>query len=182
MEELNAVKQSVAKLERASGVPKATGFSSVPSGTADELLESRKIDLLDGRVEDPIEVPGSVVCEPFDYSPFRNEKEGTPALMRHHEEQLKRCGVQFGRGGYTMYDLQRYVTCFHFASKGGQVYNGTTDCCVAPSGLWEGGAAPHLRVGFEHKYPFEKPRDAGGGLGSSSTVRFSFYLIVARDL
>ena len=169
-------------MEKAAGGPKVRGFGSVSSSAADSLLENEKISLVSGQVYDPIEVPPTLACESFDYSPYANEKEGTPALMRHHQQQLSRCGVHFGRGGYQMYDLQKTTTCFRFIAARAQVYNGNTDCCVAPFGLFDHSAPPHLRVGFEHKFPFEPVAvGAGAASSSSSTVRCFFDAYLTRN-
>jgi hypothetical protein len=130
---------------------KPRSFSTVPSTIANDLLTNFKITEINGCEEFPIIVPPDLSpCPSFDFSRYPDENSGTPDLMRHHQQQLTRLGVPFGRGAYAMYDLRGSTTCLRFVAKE-QLYHGTTDCCLAPNGLLGNSPAMHLRIGFEHK-------------------------------
>jgi hypothetical protein len=137
--------------EQRDNLPMA--FSSLGSTRAEGLLEQVGVVEVDGNVEDSINVPvGSPDCSGFDYSKYLDENSGTLYLMEHHKTQLAKLGIPFGRGGYSMYDVRGSTTCLRFEVSG-QLYHGTTDCCLAPSGLLGNSPAKLLRIGFEHKKP-----------------------------
>ena len=80
---------------------KSKGFSSVGASEAEQLLHVLGIPETDGNQLAPITVPEECpTCSGFDYSLYANETAGTAALLQHHQEQLQRMGVTFGRSGY----------------------------------------------------------------------------------
>lgn len=133
-------------------------FSSVNQSAAESVLQELHIREVDGNQLDPIPVSGGVECTSFDLSLYSDENAGTPHLMRHHEEQLGRCGVLFGPGGYAMYDVRQERSCLQFKSAS-QTYRGTTDCTLAPYGLLGPSRATCMRVGFEHKQSRKQAAD-----------------------
>ena len=151
MSEVNKVKEMLQEMRQ--GQQAEQSFSGVSSTCAEKLLGAIGVTEVNGNEEDPIVVPpGAPLCEDFDYSKYQNENAGTPDLMEHHKTQLAKFGIPFCRGGYAMYDLHSKGICFRF-SVNGQVYHGTTDCCLAPSGLLGVSPCQLLRIGFEHKKP-----------------------------
>ncbi|DBA73547.1 TPA: hypothetical protein ACH3X2_009792 [Trebouxia sp. C0005] len=126
-------------------------FSRVGSTQANRVLASLEIVETVGNVIDPI-----VVNEPapasgdFDFSAYVNENAGTLDLLKHHQIELIKFGVQFGRGAFTMYDLHDHQNPFPIIH-GGQEYHGGLDGGVAPHGLSVASAANQLRVAYEHK-------------------------------
>lgn len=151
-------------------------FSGVSSRCAETLLGALDVIEVDGRAEFPIIIPmGTPSCEDFDYSKYHDENAGTPDLMEHHKTQLAKFGIPFGQGGYAMYDLHTKRMCLCFAVKG-QLYHGTTDCCLAPFGLLGNSPAKLLRVGFEHK----KSKIQGGSVSTCIPI-LSMVLLILHD-
>jgi len=129
---------------------KPTPFSSVGETEAGSILEELDVVEVDGNMLEPIE-PGDVECEEFDYSIFENENSGTPSLMDHHQRQLQKFGVQFGRNHYAMYDMHDKKQLYKIKTRSGKVYNGGVDACVAPYGLEKTSAGMRASVAYEHK-------------------------------
>lgn len=165
--EMVSVKERLDAVEKAQQQQQApVPFSEVGSGVAEGILGVCGIEELDGNLIFPIAIPAEgPQCYSFDYSRFSSERDGTPQFMKHHQEQLERCGVTFGRGGYAMYDLQGAALSFSFVVQE-RVYKGTSDCCIGPYGLLGASRARNLRVVFEHKLPGKK----GTGRTSSSSM------------
>jgi hypothetical protein len=70
------------------------------SGTeAESVLRELEIKEVDGHLLLPIDMTGGIEYTGFDLSRYTSEEAGTPDLMRHHQEQLSRCGLPFGLGG-----------------------------------------------------------------------------------
>lgn len=130
-------------------VPQA--FSRVGSTQANRVLASLEIVETVGNVLDPI-----VVNEPapasrdFDFSEYVNEYAGTLDLLKHHQVELIKFGVKFGRDAFTMYDLHDHQNLFPIVHDG-QEYHGGLDGGVAPHCLSIASAANQLRVAYEHK-------------------------------
>ncbi|KAL3154633.1 hypothetical protein ABBQ32_014082 [Trebouxia sp. C0010 RCD-2024] len=126
-------------------------FSRVGSTQANRVLASLEIVETVGNEIDPI-----VVNEPapasreFDFSEYVNENAGTLDLLKHHQVELIKFGVKFGRGAFTMYDLHVHPNPFPIVHDG-QEYHGGLDGGVAPHGLSIASAANQLRVAYEHK-------------------------------
>jgi hypothetical protein len=121
----------------------------VGQSEAERVLGQLQIVEVDGNQLDPIIVSDGVECTSFDLSRYSNENAGTADLLRHHQEQLCRCGLRFGLDGYAMYDARDFK-CMQFMCSG-KVFKGTTDCILAPFGLLGASAVTCMRVGFEHK-------------------------------
>jgi len=130
-------------------VPQA--FSGVGSTQANRVLASLEIVETVGNVLDPI-----VVNEPapasrdFDFSEYVNEYAGTLDLLKHHQVELIKFGVKFGRDAFTMYDLHDHQNLFPIVHDG-QEYHGGLDGGIAPHCLSIASAANQLRVAYEHK-------------------------------
>ena len=126
-------------------------FSRVGSTQANRVLASLEIVETAGNEIYPI-----VVNEPaptsrdFDLSEYVNEDAGTLDFLKHHQVELIKFGVKFGRGAFTMYDLHDHQNPFPIVHDG-QEYHGGLDGGVAPHGLSVASAANQLRVAYEHK-------------------------------
>ena len=78
-------------------------FSSVGSSQASNILQAFDIHYCDGNWHYPIELESSTPqCLPFDDYNFASENYWTPALLRHHKEQLRKFGINFGLNGFGM--------------------------------------------------------------------------------
>jgi hypothetical protein len=136
--------------DAAAARPKA--FSSVGSTEAERLLEGLSFVEVDGNAMEPIDVPSTCPeCEPFDYSRFVDEEHGTNACLDHHQTQLVKLGIRFGRDAFKMYDLHKKQQLYLIRTKSGQQYSGNVDGCLAPFGLMANSAANQCRIIFEHK-------------------------------
>jgi len=136
--------------EREQSKPKA--FSSVGSTEAEELLASLDVMEMDGNVVDPVVLPKDCpTCSSFDYSKYCNETAGTCDLLAHHQAELAKMGVVFGRGGYQMYDLHKRPSLYTIKTASGRSYGGNIDGCLSPFGLMPTSAARQCRIAFEHK-------------------------------
>ena len=100
--ELEVVEAKVLEaVQERTNARKSKGFSSVGASEAEQLLHVLGIPETDGNQLAPITVPEECpACSGFDYSQYANENAGTTALLQHHQEQLQRMGVTFGRSGY----------------------------------------------------------------------------------
>ena len=104
-----------------------------------------------GNILDPIVTSNSApACQIFDFSQYNNENAGTHDLLNHHQAELVKFGVKFGRNGFTMYDLHEHRNPYPIAHDG-QEYHGGLDGGIAPHGLGIASAANQLRVAYEHK-------------------------------
>jgi hypothetical protein len=126
-------------------------FSSAAATDAVDLLEYLQVQEVDGNELYPIQLPKECpVCDSFDYSQYAKEDDGTPALLQHHQRELQKHGVQFGRNHYTMYDLHNDSPLYSIATAK-TVYRGRIDGCVGPHGLLPASATRQCRVGYGHK-------------------------------
>ena len=126
-------------------------FSRVGSTQVNRVLASLEIAECVGNVLDPIVVNSSApAAQPFDFSEYANENAGTLDLLEHHQAELIKFGVKFGRGAFAMYDLHEHKNPYPIVHDG-QEYHGGLDGGVAPHGLSKASAANQLRVAYEHK-------------------------------
>ena len=126
-------------------------FSRVGSTQANGILASLEIVECVGNVLDPIVVSESApASRSFDFSQYVNENAGTLDLLKHHQVELIKFGVKFGRGAFTMYDLHEHKNPYPIVHDG-QEYHGGLDGGIAPHGLSIASAANQLRVAYEHK-------------------------------
>lgn len=126
-------------------------FSRVGSTQANKVLASLDIMECVGNVLDPIVVSESApASRSFDFSQYANEDAGTLELLKHHQAELIKYGIRFGRGAFTMYDLHNHQNPYPIVHDG-QEYHGGLDGGVAPHGLSIASAANQLRVAYEHK-------------------------------
>lgn len=130
-------------------VPQA--FSRVGSTQANKVLASLDITECVGNVLDPIVVSESApASRSFDFSQYANEDAGTLELLKHHQAELIKYGIRFGRDAFTMYDLHNHQNPYPIVHDG-QEYHGGLYGGVAPHGLSTASAANQLRVAYEHK-------------------------------
>lgn len=124
------------------------GFSK---GWADWVLASLEIVECVGNELDPIVVGASApVARAFDFSHYGNENAGNLDLLQHHQAELVKFGVKFGRNAFTMFDLHEHRDLYPIVHDG-QEYCGDLDGGIAPFGLSAGSAAYQLRVAYKHK-------------------------------
>lgn len=71
-------------------------------------------------------------------------------LMQHHQLELKKFGVHFGRDGVTAYDLHAEEEPFSIVVSG-QEYTGGVDGALADFGLVKRCAACRCMVAYGHK-------------------------------
>jgi hypothetical protein len=137
---------------------KAKSFSKVGSTEAEDLLAELGFAEEDGKLEDPILPPPDVPeAEAFDYSLYPNEDAGTPDLLKHHQQQLQKYGVSFGRGAFQMYDIHENKKLYSLIAPDDESeFTGTADGLLAPSGLYVASAARQCRALFEHKQTEEQ--------------------------
>jgi len=92
-------------------VPKE--LSTVGSRQASAVLFSLELAECVGYELDPIIVSNSApICQTFDYSNCSDEKAGIPHLLRHHQANLIKFGVSFGRNAFKMFDLHDHKNPF----------------------------------------------------------------------
>ena len=130
-------------------------FSRVDSRQASRILASLEIVECVGNLLDPIVVsesaPASRRC---DFSQYVDEDAGNLNLLKHHQAELSKFGVEFGRGAFTMYDFHELDDKnLYPIVHNGQEYHGGLDGGIAPHGLITAGAAYQLRVAYLHKQP-----------------------------
>lgn len=126
-------------------------FSRVGSTQANRVLSSLEIVESVGNELYPIAVSESAsASRDFDFSEYANENAGTGDLLKHHQVELIKFGVKFGRDAFTMYDLHDHQNPYPIVHNG-QEYHGGLDGGIAPHGLSEASAANQLRVAYEHK-------------------------------
>lgn len=91
--------------QQAQQALKPKGFSEVGSTEAEAILTSLDIQELRGQDVDPINMPPDTpACSSFDYAKYKDEKAGTADLLQHHQAQLSKLKVPFGRGNFQIYD------------------------------------------------------------------------------
>ena len=126
-------------------------FSRVGATQVNRVLASLEIAECEGNELDPIVVNSSApAAQPFDFSEYANENAGTLDLLKHHQAELIKFGVKFGRAAFTMYDLHHHKNPYPIVHDG-QEYHGGLDGGIAPHGLSISSAANQLRVAYEHK-------------------------------
>ncbi|DBA71815.1 TPA: hypothetical protein ACH3X2_010968 [Trebouxia sp. C0005] len=126
-------------------------FSRVGSTQANRVLASLEIVECVRNVLHPIVVSESApASRDFNFSQYANENAGTLDLLMHHQGELIKFAVKFGRDAFTMFDLHDYENPFPIVHDG-QEYHGGLDGGVAPHGLSIASAANQLRVAYEHK-------------------------------
>ena len=126
-------------------------FSRVGSSQADRILASLGIVGCVGNAIDPIVVSESTpASQEFDYSQYVNESAGTLNLLKHHQAELTKFGVKFGKGAFTMYGHHEHENPYPIVHDG-QEYHGGFSGGIAPHGLSIDSAANQLRVAYEHK-------------------------------
>ncbi len=145
IESLRALRKQPSK----AMVPK--DYSRVGSTQANSVLASLQIAEGVGNDLDPIVVSSAApASQPFDFSKYVNENAGTPDLLQHHQAELIKFGVKFGRGAFKMYDLHELQNPYPIVHDG-QEYHGGLDGGIAPYGMSISSAAKQLRVAYEHK-------------------------------
>lgn len=145
------VSEAIKSLQNLPSNAGPQAFSRVGSTQACRVLAALGIVECVGNDVHPILVNESTpasLC--FDYSQYPNEDAGTPDVLKHHQAELTKFGVQFGRNAFTMFDLHLHENPYPITHDG-QEYHGGLDGGVAPFGLSVGSAAARLRVAYQHK-------------------------------
>ena len=126
-------------------------FSTVGSTQANRILASLEIMECVGNELDPIVVSESAPAScGFDFSQYDNESAGNLDLLKHHQAELAKFGVKFGRGAFAMYDLHVHENPYPIVHNG-QEFHGGLAGGIAPHGLVIPSAAYQLRVAYMHK-------------------------------
>ena len=95
---------------------------------------------------------GASDIPPFDFSQYMDEEAGSPHFLEYHQEQLQACGLNIGRNGYWLLDLQDlHEGPLYDVKIGERQYYGGVDVGVVPHAVRPASAAKLLRVGFLHK-------------------------------
>ncbi|PNW82835.1 hypothetical protein CHLRE_06g296450v5 [Chlamydomonas reinhardtii] len=139
---------------------KPQSFSSVGSQDVDTLIRSVKLVAVRGEAVAPQEaqVPeGTPECASFVRQEGCSEDAMTPALLQHHQQQLKKLGVVFDElGGFEMYDTHSKGKLLQFTCDE-KSFSGGFAGCVAPYGLTEWSLVHQLRIIYEHKLNIKAP-------------------------
>ena len=107
LEVIDLYKASVLGESSKAMVPQA--FSRVGSTQADQILYALQITEIQGNEVYPIQVSTSApAAQLFDFSKYANENAGTGDPLKHHQVELTKLGVKFGRDTFTMYDLHEH--------------------------------------------------------------------------
>lgn len=126
-------------------------FSKGGSRWADRVLASLEIVECVGNKLDPIVVSDSApAARAFDFSQYGNEDAGNLDLLEHHQAELVKFGVKFGRNAFTMFDLHEHRDLYPIVHDG-EEFCGDLDGGIAPFGLSAASAAYQLRVAYKHK-------------------------------
>ncbi len=145
-------------------------FSTVGSRQANRVLFSLELAECVGNILHPITVSNSApTSQAFDYSNYSNENAGTPHLLRHHQAELIKFGVSFGRNAFQMFDLHDHKNPFPIVHNG-QEYHGGVDGGIAPFGLLD--AAAQLRVAYIHKQSDDQKQRYLGKHGDKAQVSY----------
>lgn len=148
---LEVTKSLQALLKQPSREMTPQDFSRVGSTQANRVLASLEIAECVGNVLDPIVASSSApASQGFDFSEYANENAGTLDLLKHHQVELTKFGVKFGRDAFAMYDLHEHQNPYPIVHDG-QEYHGGLDGGIAPHGMSRSSAANQLRVAYEHK-------------------------------
>ena len=146
-------------------------FSRVGSTQVNRVLASLEISECVGNEVDPIVVSSSTpASQGFDFSEYANENAGTQDLLKHHQVELIKFGVKFGRDAFTMYDLHEHRNPYPIVHAG-QEYHGGLDGGIAPHGLSKSSAANQLRVAYEHKQSNDQKQRYSDQYGDMTEVR-----------
>ena len=141
----------ILRLLKAEANPKASPISNVGSAEADAILLELGFLQEDGNKAYPIVVPAEAPeCSSFDYSQFSSKGNGTPQLLKHHQNQLTKFGVQFGRSHFEIHDVHTRRD-LKLLLPSGTLYYGGLDGIVASWGLTKAGAVTEMRIAYEHK-------------------------------
>ncbi|KXZ50595.1 hypothetical protein GPECTOR_16g770 [Gonium pectorale] len=150
---VTAVREAVTQvLDKRLPTNETQPFSKVSKSAAYQVLGQLGLLTVVGELTDEeLEVPeGTPFCSEYN----RRAEDGraeTPALLRHHKQQLELLGVKMGLNGFAVYDVHDHT----FASLVIQVddteYEGIFDGCVAPYGLTDASAIIQCRIIYEYK-------------------------------
>ena len=120
-------------------------FSTCSDGRLKTYLAGLHIGFEQG---DSSELPSSDV----EFSPFQwvdSEEKDTARAKHHLEDELKKFGLQFGRGHYQLYDVHANKTILSVDDKKTGKLNGGTDLIIGPYGLHKLGVVQQCCVAVE---------------------------------
>ena len=95
---------------------KTSPIFNVGSPEADPILLDLEFLQEDGNKAYPVVLPADVPeCSSCDCSQFLSEDNGTPRLLKHHQEQLNQLGVRFDRSylRYMMFRPEEISICYY---------------------------------------------------------------------
>ncbi len=147
---------ALAVLEERTATRKPKSFSSVGNTEASVFLGDLKMVQVDGNAafEEELQLPDDIpTCVGFDISDYQDENAATRPLLQHHQMQLERLGVRFGRAGFSTYDIHTLTNESLLIQHGNKAFRGIFDSCIAPYGLSLGSALRQCRIVYEHKMP-----------------------------
>jgi hypothetical protein len=122
-------------------------FSSCSDGTLKNYLNGRHVGFDLG---DNSELPTTAI----EFTAFQwmdSEDEDTPRARAHLENELKKFGIEFGRGKYQLYDVHTKKTLLSLDDRKTGKLNGGTDLIIGPYGLHEIGVVQQSCVAVELK-------------------------------
>jgi hypothetical protein len=109
-------------------------FSSVSESDLCNYLRSINMCVFE---EDPLPDPpvDGIEFKPFDWQ-LQKEKD-TPRAKDHFETELKKFGVNFGKGLFKLYDMHKFPNLLDLEDVKTGKLSGGTDLIIAPHGLHE---------------------------------------------
>eukprot|EP00898_Chlorokybus_atmophyticus_P007920 jgi/Chlat1/8129/Chrsp75S07561 len=117
------------------------------------LLGDLNVVIVNGNDVDPIKLPDDCPqCDNFDACGVPNDNAAA-TLLQHHQQQLMKFGVPFGRDGYQLYNVHGVAELQYSINAGdGKVYSSTVDGCIAPYALINsrGGSMRQCRIAYMH--------------------------------
>ncbi|KAG2446842.1 hypothetical protein HYH02_008000 [Chlamydomonas schloesseri] len=133
---------------------KPKSFSKASSTDVDALLHCAQLQHVRGEALAPqdVQIPaGTPECDSFVWEQGGGENAMTPELLKYHQTQLEKFGVEFDKlGGFEMHDTHSKGKLIPF-NCGGRYFSGGFDGCVAPYGLNQESVVFQSRIIYEHK-------------------------------
>lgn len=103
------VRELLDALLKQTQAPVQQGFSEGVSRWAHRVVTSLELVECVGNELDPIVVSDSTpTAKAFDFLQYSNETAGNLDLLQHHQAELVKFGVKFGREAFTMFDLHEH--------------------------------------------------------------------------
>lgn len=141
-------------------------FSSCSDGALKAFLARLNVGV---EVGDPAGLfDAAITFNPFQWQ--ATEDSDTPRAREHLEEELKRFGIKFGKGGYQLYDVHTKKQLLNLDDRKTGKLSGGTDLILCPHGIHSLGLVQQICVVVELKTEATALAEGLGAYTSQATL------------